>query len=57
MAIRVFVAYNQKVIAESVAAMLRTHPDIEVVGVCDSHNFNLSLLERERKKTVIHLQV
>jgi len=45
MAIRVFVAYNQKVIAESVAAMLRTHPDIEVVGVCDSHNFNLSLLE------------
>jgi len=45
MPIRVFVAYNQKVIAEGVAAMLRTNPEIEVVGVCDSHNFDLSQLE------------
>jgi len=45
MPIRVCVAYNQKVIAEGVAAMLRTNADIEVVGVCDSHHFELSQIE------------
>ena len=40
MSIRVFIAYNQKVIAEGVAAMLRTYAEIEVVGVCDSEGVN-----------------
>ena len=45
MPIRVFVAYNQKVIAEGLAAILRTDSEISVVGVCDSHHVDLAHIE------------
>jgi len=45
MPIRIFVAYNQKVIAEGLAAILRADPAISVVGVCDSHHVDLSQIE------------
>ena len=45
MSIRVFIAHNQKVIAEGVAAMLRTHGEIEVVGLCDSQDVDFEKIE------------
>jgi DNA-binding NarL/FixJ family response regulator len=53
MPIRVFVAYNQKVMAEGLAAVLRENPEISVVGVCDSHHFDVSKINNLTPDVVV----
>ncbi len=53
MSIRVFVVHNQKVIAEGVAAMLRTYPDIEVVGVCDRYESSLEKIDNRTPDVIV----
>jgi len=46
MSTRVLLACKHKVISEGIAAVLRTHADIQLVGIADEDPLTLSLCDR-----------
>jgi len=53
MSTRVLLACKHKVISEGIAAVLRTHADIQLVGIADEDPLTLSLCDREHPGVVV----
>ncbi len=53
MSIRVLLSSKHKVISEGIAAVLRTHPDINLVGVADSHERTQTLSDEADPDVVL----
>lgn len=53
MSIRVLLSCKHKVIAEGIAAVLRTHADIQLVGITDEDQTTKALCELEQPQVVV----
>ena len=53
MSTRVLLTCKHKVISEGIAAVLRTHADIQLVGIADDDLQTISLCEREQPQVVV----
>lgn len=53
MSVRVLLSCKHKVIAEGIAAVLKTHPDLDLVSVADTDEQTMKVLERTQPAVVV----